>query len=452
MKFFKSTGVFAILVVILICYVYIFEFKGKKEQDKKKAEASKIFNLKPDDITGISFKTDKVDMELVKSADAKWQLVRPVTDGGDKTAIENVLKTMLEEKSDSTAAEGDSINLSYFGLDKPPGEITLKTKDNKTVSIHMGSVAGISGKKYIQLVTSGVPDKKVLMVGSMWTVYMTKQIKDMRDKSIFKISKDQIAEVKVLSKEGNLDFSRNENTWRMNGDYAKETDQKEVGNMIQDIAQMNALDVVSEDKSKFKFDLDIKKIELKTLDGKSIAAQVYQNGGKVDKKNSKFYLTLKDKNVVYEIFQRYWDSLSRGQNDFRDRNLPFEFDQSKVSQIEYKTDLVKLSIKKDASEWKSTSDPVDSDKVRELLGQLSNLKVQKFYGKNAGLFLHPKGTIILKDESGTALFNFQWGNDDDHNKVTVVKTNKINELLGVGSGAISKLPAQTLIKRESATK
>lgn len=442
MSVFKSTGFFALVVILLLGYVYVFEYRGKIKEEEKKNEAAKVFSATPEDVIGFSIKNDKNEIALKKEGN-DWSIVSPISDLADKAITENTLKQILDEKSDSVVAEGESLNLAYFGLDKPLAHITFNFKNNKDTTVNIGSMSGIANKKYIQL----NQEKKVMLVGADWSTYFNKTLKDFRNKDIFKVNKDQIKVITIRDGGKSLTFEKLNGFWQIKGEYAKETDQQEANNFIQDLVQMNASDFPSEDKSKFKTTSDLKSLRIETVDGKTIEAKLFKN-----EKDKKYYLTLNDKKNVFEIYQRYWDMLNKSQNDFRDKNLPFEFDQSKVSQIDYKSDLVKFELKKDGIDWKSSSDPVDSEKVRELLGQLSNLKVQKFYGKDAGLFLHPKGTIVLKDQSGAALFNFQWGNEDNKNHVTVVKTNKNNELLGVMSENITKLPGQTILKKQANAK
>lgn len=50
---FRTTGIFAGIVICFIAYVYVFEYKKSDEEKLAKAEASKIFGVKEDEIVRI---------------------------------------------------------------------------------------------------------------------------------------------------------------------------------------------------------------------------------------------------------------------------------------------------------------------------------------------------------------------------------------------------------------
>ncbi len=434
---FKSTGIFAALVVAFGAYVYFVEYRGTQQKEEKKQEQAKILNYKPEDVQSFSIQKEKEIIKVDRSRDG-WVMTSPAKDQGYKTGIEEFLKALFVEKSDGVAAEGTTIDWNIFGLDKPKATFELKLKD-KTVKLELGTVIGVAGKRYVRL--DG--QNKVEMVTGSIDTQLEKPAKDFREKSIFRISKDKVTKVKVMSGEAtSFVVDKVNNDWAIEGNYKADSDKSAIQNYVNDISIMEAQDFSSEDKYKFQIGKLTNQVELDLDDGTKISAQVYKHTG------DKFYMTVADKPTVYELAKRNFDLFSKTVSDLRDKRKPFQFEESKVSQIDYKTEGFDLNLKKDGEKWTS-KEPVNNDKVHELFNMLKGLQVQKFYGKSSAGMYRPKGTITLKDQAGGVVLDLKWGNDDKKDAVTVVKTNKHEELFGIADSVVASLPGKMLLESEN---
>lgn len=426
----KSTSIFAALVAAFLAYVYFVEFKGTQKKEQTEAEQSKILNFKVDDVQSFTLTKESGNIQVDRTTDG-WSLSSPIQDKGSKESIEGFLNTLFGEKSDGVAAEGNDIGWMIYGLEKPQATLEIKVKD-KTAKVILGTVSGVSGMRYIRI----GDENKVRMVTATVESELNKTAKDFREKSVFRLPADKFIKVSV----DGLTVEKSGGDWVMDGIYREDSDKSQIASYVRSVASINAQDFASEEKSKFKLPAG-KKVEITLDDGKRMWVQIYQN-------KDKHYLTLQDRNTVYEITKVDFDTFSKTANDFRDKKKPFEFEESKVSQIDYKTEGLNLNLKKEGDKW-TAKEPVNNEKVKELFERLRGLQVQKFYGKNKGGMYHPKGTITLKDEAGSVVFDFKWGNDDTKNSVTVVKTNRNDELFGIPNTIVTGLPGKSLLKNES---
>src|SRR3990172_6492818 len=113
----RTTLLMVLVLLGLGAYVYWVELPKSREEAKKKT----ILELKTDDVTQVSLVY--ADREIVvKRADGKWRMIKPVDAPADDTAVNNLISALAEAELKKTF--DDASDLAQYGLDQPFVKIT----------------------------------------------------------------------------------------------------------------------------------------------------------------------------------------------------------------------------------------------------------------------------------------------------------------------------------------
>lgn len=419
-------------------------------------------------------KENKLDIKF-----SSWKIVSPIEDLGDSFSIESFLKNLTNAKRksvivdknddsrDSNNSKDDSkIDWALYGLEHPKGSIVVELNNGKSVEVIVANKNNFENNPYLR--KKGT-NQVLLAASSEWNDFINKEVKDFRDKSIFRLSSINInnfsiyvrgkKEVFLVRKEGKWTYPDKEDK-KENLIEDVVLDSKKIQKFLREIESLKAEDFVSEkkedenakifyglnDNSYYELKLSLTggdELHFKVFKVKKIENDIKQIPGMPPQPGSSkdsvsFYATLSDKNTVFKLPNRKVKTLfNKNLNDFRDKNFPFNFDEKKVSQIIFRKDslkedkknLMSLSLIKDKLNWisseKNDSYEVDQTKVDIFLNKIKNLEALDFKlnNKNNLSKINQKNNISFFSENNKLLFNMAWGgkenypqknNDDDN--------------------------------------
>lgn len=450
----RSTLTLAAIVALVVGYVYVFEYKKPEQEKTIKEEQQKIFKVKQDDMTAVYLKWAGGETKLQKK-EGVWWLLEPIEDATDEASVNTLLKNIEDEASTAIVSEDPAADLKIYGLNDPLGFIEVTSADGKTRKVEFGQVDGLGGSKYARIVS----ENKIVVVDSAIQHKFIKTARDFRDKRIVRLNSDvPVTELVVRWRDKERNFTaklqKKDTTWSYEG-KSWDTDVRVVDAFISQIEGLRTNEFMPELKTaasaraKYKLNQILAQFQLKTKDG--AAEELYFHS--ID--DGKAYVTVASRPTIYQLLVNSIEPLRINANHFRDKKKPFNFATDKVERIEIRTELSKLSLVKDGTEWKEEKPDekyvVDQSKVSQLMSSLQGMLVSDYLGEAVKKnFSQTLGSVTLKGKDGVE-FEIKWGRELSA-KDRLVLTNKVNEGLAVGKSLIASLPLQTLRQQKEEKK
>ncbi len=146
-----------ILLLVILCVLlaagiclYIFLPKGEaadSEGEESTAETVRVADIDPDQITGVSNRSEGEEDILLKKEEGTWKLEKLPGAPVDQ----DVVKGLFDCVSPVTATkelEVSASGLSEYGLDKPQLTVKMTTAEGKEYEIRFGDTVPVSGGNY----------------------------------------------------------------------------------------------------------------------------------------------------------------------------------------------------------------------------------------------------------------------------------------------------------------
>ncbi len=453
----RGTWILFGAVVLLSAYAYFGEYKGK-EKDKASKELKSVIlkDIKQDQISSIEVNTLDQKIVLNRSTDG-WILTSPVADSADNAEIDNWLKQLTEEKSLSIAVEGADIKWQYFGFDKAPKSITIKTTSNQQIGIEVSVKKNFEGNSFIRY----TGQNQVLVAGLSWSEHVGKKIIDLRNKKIFRHQISNIQSIQIKNKKNTIEIGNKEAKWLSSNQPSWSLDQNGVRDLITKISDLKAIDFVAE---KDKFESTKKELKLgpseasvsvKLADGEW-SATFYQI------KDKTLYVEVPKAQLLVKVAGDVFDKVSKLRLiDLRDYRLPFGgFDKTKVEKLSYETSLKKASLEKKNSIWQL--EPVDSnnevqqEKVNSLLDVIKNLVAKQYLAKSEIKKDFGKQKVVFKDSNDKPYFELLFSDmekkkiNNEEKSVRIAKTNLYDEAFIIDESEFEKLNLNDVVRVKAA--
>lgn len=415
MKPFRSTLVFAIVVIGLAYFAYFDSEKAETEKAQEEAAAQVFGSLDYNDVVQLKLEVDGKTLALKKNAEGQWGLEEPVNDSADNDRVEGLITAILREKATELPVEGQ-IKWEAYGLDKPQSTVELSTKDGVTHKIKVGSKESFDGKIFLKKGDS----EKLYLGENSWKTHSQKEVKNLRSRKVFrdelKISSFTVKSAPKLAG-GTITFEKDkEGQWSLGSSKDLIIEQALVNSYVRNLQDLEANDFASEsfDKAQAKkFGLDKPSVVLSlNLEGgeSSSTADVVMSPAM----DSKVYVKASVSPVIYEVAGTKLNLFDKGLAEFRDKKYPFSFDKEKVAEIRYADGDQKFHLKKISDHWElaeqDAKKQVNQDRVKKMIRTVNQFRVEEYFSKDKNKAIAKEDKFIeFSDETGTSLMRLVWG-------------------------------------------
>ncbi|HWU41925.1 MAG TPA: DUF4340 domain-containing protein, partial [Bdellovibrio sp.] len=236
----KLRGRTLLVLALLIFGGYaIYDYRHDQNREKHAAEEALLLTVNSEQVDSVSLEKQGQKILLKRTVDG-WNLEEPFKDLADNTAVEDLIKSVASEKIIDVAKEGENIDWSIFGLDKPLGTITFATNAGAK------NVFQISSKRNFEenALARRDSEKRVLIINSVWQNRMNKTPLDFRDRRVLRHRMASIDSFKLKNEKGLMELVLQEGKWIAPAKKNLKLDQNKVHEILQSIADAKAAEYV----------------------------------------------------------------------------------------------------------------------------------------------------------------------------------------------------------------
>lgn len=441
MKAFRGTILFTFIVAAVVSFA-IFEFKQSDKEQENKSTEGRIFGaLRDQDIQVLNFIAEGRNYKLTHDQQI-WRIDATFQDQADDDAVGDFLRNLLAQKVESVDPEGQAISWAKYGLDAPMATITVTTTSGQNLSVDVGSVRTFDQGFYLK----NKNEEQLLVGAKSWETILAQDADRFRNRKINLDSADFNKITITQSNNGNkitTELHKNEGQWVSVKHAELLLDPAAVQDYIISIRNLRAEGIAANDQespslAKYKLTNPNVSIELTSVEGKLFKILATQST------NSEWVLTSSSNKPIYKISQPAFITLQKVEDDFRDKNFIFKYEDQKVSSLSIHKKDITLEMIKNEQGWrfKEEQEKKPNDvAIAKLLTELKELKALSFaLPERSKLKFEYK--ISLKDKDDKLLFVLDYGGatkTPQGQEVYLAKTNLSLEPFTILKSAIDSL-------------
>lgn len=244
-----------ILVICLLIFggYALYDFQNEKRMEEKRSMDARLMTVEFDQVDFVQIEKGGQKVVIKRSVDG-WNMVEPLQDAADNTAVDDFVKGAFPERIIEVAKEGADIDWSVYGLNQPLGKITFRTNAGKE------NVFEISGKRNFEdnVFARRDGENKVLVLNSVWQNRVEKDAMEFRDRRFLRHKIASVDDVRLKNGSGSFQIRRVDGKWGAPAQKDLVLDQNKVREFLTSIADAKAAEFVAKipsGKSLFTMDL-----------------------------------------------------------------------------------------------------------------------------------------------------------------------------------------------------
>jgi hypothetical protein len=393
----KKTLIFLIILLLLGGYYYIVEVRiAEKKRAAEEAE-KKLFQFKEEEIQEISVK--RIDQEIVlKKQDSVWKMIQPVTASTDAQNVKNMITSFVDAERDKTITEKSSGD-QEFGLDNPEIVVTLKTQKGDTgLQLSIGRETPTASGYYARV----GENPTVITISTSVKTNLDKTMYDLRDKTILAFEPAQVKQAVFTVKNSEtgvtqeIKLAQTNDLWKIVAPKEYNADKAKMVSLLSKVKNSSIKEFIEENPENLaQYGLDQPTNTLSLLIGDDNTQKTLLLGN-TDQTKKGVYAKYEAARNVFLVPMDLAEEFPKKLNDLRDRTL-LAFNDNGIQKIELRSSAETVVLErilsateekgKQEEQWK-ISQPgefkADSSKVRELLSDAKDLKIEQFISDEPG--------------------------------------------------------------------
>jgi hypothetical protein len=368
----KSTLVLLVALAGLVGYIYFVD----SEQPPDAADAlPKAFDVSPENIEEVQIRTIAGENARVQRIETSWQVVEPMTVAADAVQVASVTSSLANLEVQRVVDENPT-DLGQYGLNPPRLEVSFRVKDESDVRrLLIGEKTPTGENLYAK--TPG--ENRVFLIASFLDATFNKSAFDFRDKSVIEFDSATVTALDIARGGDTLQFTRNDNDWRMVRPLAVRADYAGVEGIMTRLSSAQMQRVVVESAENLRqYGLDQPALSVTIANGSSRATLL------IGSSSGEGGLYAKDASrpMVFTVEESLATDLRKETTEFRRKEL-FDARSYTTNRIELRHGGQAQTFEKTTSDgkevWRNAAGVnVDSTLVDDMLTQLMTLRALSF--------------------------------------------------------------------------
>lgn len=231
------------VALALFLFIVLYEKKLPTTEEKKERE-KKIFNLKEGEINYLKYESQDLNWEVKKEKD-EWKIIKPIEYKAEEFTINNILRTISElEKIEDIETK----DLKSFGLEVPEKKIIFQGEKERE-EIFIGEEIPNINRLAIKLKNKG----KSFFVSSSFLKDISKNITELRDKTIFSYQASDVNFIEIQTRERKINIEKKGKFWYLDFPFKDRAQKDGVEDLIYGLSSFRAKEFIDEfDENKLK--------------------------------------------------------------------------------------------------------------------------------------------------------------------------------------------------------
>ena len=341
-------------------YIYFVEFAKQEEAE----EAKKLLQFDLEAVTNVALVYPDREIEIKKD-DGKWHLIKPISVEADTSSVEALVKAVNTTEV-SRRLEKTQEEMSLYGLNEPAVKVQLTLKDGTQLpQITIGKDTPVGHSVYVQKAGG----KEILLTPQVFRLGMTKETKDLRNKTVVAFEKEEVSQIEVRRPQGPdgqterdtlLVLRKAASGWTLDTPVSAQADAATVHTFLSSLSSMRAQDFIEEPLLPAKeFGLDPPQLSVVlTLGDEGRQKKILVGSEKsTDQEGAKQrHVKREDAETLYLVGDWTFRDLDKTASDFRDKTVA-HFAKAAVVRVEVKRQdgegflLAKGQTEGEEAEW-----------------------------------------------------------------------------------------------------
>jgi Domain of unknown function (DUF4340) len=320
-----------LMVVILLAlgaYLYFVEFPQQEEEASKK----KLFTFDKDAVTEVTLTYPDRVLQLKKGDDGEWRITQPVAVEADTTTVNNLVGAVADAEV-TRILEDASQDLSLYGLNAPVVKVQVTLEDGKTLPLtSIGKDTPVGYSVYVQ--KEG--EAKLFLTPQAFRLGMTKDVKELRDKTIIAFQSEQVKKVEIQRPENTIVLAKADGGWNLEKPVSGKADDTQVQTFLSNVQGLRAQDFIDQPELELKdYGLVPPQLKVSLTVGTDGAQQTVLLGGEKteEKGGTQRYVKRGEKDTLFLVGDWVYRDLNKTVNDFRDKTVA-RFAPDQVAKVE----------------------------------------------------------------------------------------------------------------------
>lgn len=322
-----------VMVVVLLAlgaYVYFVELPHEQEEAAKK----KLFTFDKEAVTEVQLTYPDRSLHLKKDETGRWRILQPIDTEADETTVTNLVNAIAD--AEITRVLDDPVqDPALYGLNAPAVKLQVTLKDGKTLpQVSIGKDTPVGYSVYLQ--KEG--DTKLLLTPQAFRLGMTKEVKDVRDKTVLALKPDEVKKVEIQGQGKEIVLVKTDSGWSLEKPVSGKADDSQVQTFLSSVQNMKAQDFVETPILEPKeYGLASPQLTVSLMLGDDSAQKTLLVGGeKTQEKGVKQrYIKRGEKDTLFLVGDWVFRDLNKSVDDFRDKTIA-KFAQDQAVKIEVK--------------------------------------------------------------------------------------------------------------------
>ena len=218
----------------------VYDFFQDKKNEEKSMEESRLMTLNFEQVNLIQIERGDQKVIVQRNVDG-WEIKEPYQDLADNNVADDFVKNSYTERIIEVANEGENIDWSRYGLDKPLGKITLKTSAGDQNSFEISDKKNIEDNCFARRNN----ENRVLVINSSWQNKAKKAAIDFRDRRFLRNKIAAVDSVKLQNENGTIELNRVDGQWQGVGLKDLKLDQNKVRELLTAISEAKGADILN---------------------------------------------------------------------------------------------------------------------------------------------------------------------------------------------------------------
>ena len=409
--------IMAVVLVALGAYVYLVELPRDEETAAKK----KLFTFAKDAVSEVQLTYPERSIHLKKDTTGKWRVLKPIDTEADETTVTNLVNAIADAEISRTLDEPVQ-DPALYGLNAPVVKLQVTLNDGKSLpEVLIGKDTPVGFSVYLQK----AGETKLLLTPQAFRLGLTKEVKDLRDKTIFPLQLGEVRKIAITGQEKDIHLTKTESGWALEKPASSKADDAQVQTFLTAVQNLKAVDFVEQPVLEAKdYGLAPPQLTLAFSMGTENTTKTLLVGSEktVDNANKQRYLKREAQTTLFLAADWVFRDLDKSADDFRDKTIAKFAQEQAVKIVAKRRDQQDFTLTRGTDKkWTvdKTGDGVFQEQVAtQLLSALADLRGYEIAADNpsdlaAYDLAPPEVAFIVSDEKNAELASVHTGQKAD---------------------------------------